>query len=65
MTFSATELQRLQQEHHIYLDRIVPTIKQRLRARGISPEQIARYVEELPKEHFLITLARVLKAPRL
>lgn len=65
MTFSATELQSLQQEHQTYLDRIIPTIKQRLRTRGISPEQIARYVEELPKAHFLMTLARVLKAPRL
>lgn len=62
MTFSTTELQRLKQEHQTYLDRIIPTIKQRLRARGISPEQIAQHIEELPREHFAVAIARLISA---
>lgn len=59
--FDQIETRRLAAEHQLYLNRIIPIIRHRLASRGSTTELIDRYISELPKEHFKIALARLLR----
>lgn len=64
MTYNS-EIQRLAREHQNYLDRVFPLIRERLAARGRSHDQIKRFIDDLPTEHFLIRIRRAWEAQLL
>ncbi len=44
-------------EHNEYLARIEPIVRARLIRRGRSEAYIARYINDLPNEHFYIRVS--------